>query len=143
MKHRHWQHSGYTLIELMIVVTMIGIISSMAFSGFVGYTALADRAQGQSDLYEIAQIMERNFTENRTYAPSNADRDAMLAPYNNNTIRYVYSATTGANAFSITATTTTDARDEIDLQINQAGVEEWRNKGDSSCETTTGWDSID
>ncbi|MBX2869941.1 MAG: prepilin-type N-terminal cleavage/methylation domain-containing protein [Acidiferrobacterales bacterium] len=141
MKHHHLQQNGYTLIELMIVVTMVGIISSMAYSAFTGYTASADRAQGQSDLYEIAQIMERNFTENRSYALSNADRDAILAPYNNNTTRYVYSATLAANSFDITATVG-DSRDDIDLQINQAGVEEWKDKTDSSWEASTGWDNI-
>ena len=141
MKHRHWQHNGYTLIELMIVVTMVGIISSMAYSAFTGYTSSADRAQGQSDLYEIAQIMERNFTENRTYALTNAEADAILDPYNDNTTRYVYSATTAANTFDLTATVA-DSRDDIDLQLNQAGVEEWRTHGDTSWEATTGWDNI-
>ncbi len=145
---------GYTLIELMIVVTMIGIVASIAYSSFTGYTQRADRSQAQADIYEIAQIMERGYTENQDYQQVSFNGSAVGAsndldffddrnPRYNFTVTAVAPAVGTASSYLIQAIPTDESRDNIDMRINQRGTEEFRTHGDSTWSATIGWDNID
>jgi len=59
---------GFTLIELMIAVAIIGILASIALPAYQQYVLRANRADAQAILMESAQFMERYFTTNNSYA---------------------------------------------------------------------------
>lgn len=58
---------GFTLIELMVAVAIIGILASIALPAYQQYVLRASRADAQAILMETAQFMERYFTTNNTY----------------------------------------------------------------------------
>jgi type IV pilus assembly protein PilE len=58
---------GFTLIELMITVVIIGILASIAYPSYVEQVRKTRRTNAQSDLVELASFMERHYTENFTY----------------------------------------------------------------------------
>lgn len=60
------QH-GMTLIELLIVVVIIGIIASIALPGYQESVAKARRSDAHANILELAQWMERYYTENGRY----------------------------------------------------------------------------
>lgn len=59
--------SGFTLIEVMIVVVIIGIIASIAYPSYQEHVRKTKRADAQAALMELAQFMERHYTANGRY----------------------------------------------------------------------------
>lgn len=58
---------GFTLIELMITVAVIGILAAIAYPSYQKYILRANRADAQAILMENAQFMERYFATANTY----------------------------------------------------------------------------
>jgi type IV pilus assembly protein PilE len=59
---------GFTLIELMIVVAIIGILAAIAYPSYQEYIRRAARADAQGAVTSLASVMERWFSDNNTYA---------------------------------------------------------------------------
>lgn len=59
---------GFNLIELMIVVTIIGIIAAIAYPSYQNSVRKARRADAQTKLLELANYLERKYTEVNSYA---------------------------------------------------------------------------
>jgi type IV pilus assembly protein PilE len=58
---------GFTLIELMIVVAIVGILSSIAYPAYTESVLKGRRAQGRTALAELMQQQERYLTQTNTY----------------------------------------------------------------------------
>ncbi|HYA19158.1 MAG TPA: type IV pilin protein [Burkholderiales bacterium] len=58
---------GFNLIELMIVVTILGILAMIAFSIYTNEVIKGKRAEGKAALMQAAQIEERYYTANNQY----------------------------------------------------------------------------
>lgn len=69
MQMRTHTQSGFSLIELMVVVAILGIITSIAYPSYIEQVRKTKRADLTSDLLECSGILERRFTVNRTFGP--------------------------------------------------------------------------
>ncbi|MBV1897808.1 MULTISPECIES: type IV pilin protein [Cycloclasticus] len=67
--------NGFTLIELMIVVAIIAILTSIAYPSYVENTRTNKRTTAQSDLLKLSNFLERRFTENNSYLILNGTSD--------------------------------------------------------------------
>lgn len=63
---------GFTLIEVMIVVAIIGILASIAIPNYSTYVERARATEATSALAQMRIRMEQNFQDNRTYNNNNA-----------------------------------------------------------------------
>ncbi len=65
------RHSGFTLIELMIVVAIIGIIAAVAYPAYTDSIRKGKRAEARTALMNLLQQQERYMTQMSTYAAFN------------------------------------------------------------------------
>ncbi|CAI8981608.1 MULTISPECIES: type IV pilin protein [Pseudomonas] len=58
---------GFTLIEIMIVIAIIGIVITIGYPSLTEYVKKGRRADVVSNLSEQAQILERFYSKNNVY----------------------------------------------------------------------------
>lgn len=60
-------NSGFTLVEVMIVVAIVGILASIAYPSYQESVRKGRRAQARTALSELVQQQERYYTQRNTY----------------------------------------------------------------------------
>ncbi len=61
------QQNGFTLIELMIVVVVIGVLAAIAYPNYQQYQLKAGRSDGHAKLTQVMQTQERFYSQNQAY----------------------------------------------------------------------------
>jgi type IV pilus assembly protein PilE len=64
---KYMKNKGFTLIELMIVVAIIGIISAVALPSYNSYIIRSKRTECRTALMQVMQQQERYFTQQNAY----------------------------------------------------------------------------
>ena len=113
------KQKGFTLIEVMIVVVVIGILASIAYPAYQDYVMEARRAEGKAAIANVAQRMERCFTESSTYTPAGG------CVANFATENGLYNVSVGnlsATTYTITAAQTFGDGECGDLTLTHTGI---------------------
>lgn len=124
--------SGFSLIELMIVVAIVGILAAIALPSYSEYVKRGNRASARAAMLEAQQFMERFYAVNSRYTTDAAGTLSPALPTRLQRVpaespRYTLSLSAPAlNSYTITATP--DTTDKCaNLTLTSTGV-----KGTSS-----------
>jgi len=120
------RRNGFTLVELMIVVAILGILAAIAVPTYRGYVATAKQSEAKANLETLRLLEEQYFADNRTYLAG--DTAYLIAnlpgfePGNVADLLYVYTVeagTSGDIATSFLATATAGANATGVFTINE------------------------
>lgn len=131
-----YRHKGFTLIELMITVAIIGILASIALPSYKNYIIKSSRTAAQTELMELASIQEKVYLNSNAYTASvTTAYDGTIAGGLGRTSgkttdgKYDLSITSAApfQTFTITATpvVTQSQNGDGNLTIGQNGIRLW------------------
>lgn len=124
---------GFTLIEIMTVVVIIGVLSSLAYPSYANYLKKGYRTEGRSALLDIQAKQERYYMQNYKYA----ELTKLNIPEMTENDKYKISMTLSSDKkyFTLIANNTFNDAECVSFTLNSIGEKSYTGRGDQ----TTCW----
>lgn len=126
------QQNGFTLVELMIVVVIVGILASVALPAYQDYVIRGKLTEATSNLANARVKMEQQFQDNLKYGDAGGTTCPAGIPASTDNFNYTCS-TPAIDTYVITATGKSPLNDFV-YTINQANTKQ-------TTSLRTGWGS--
>lgn len=117
--------AGFSLIELMIVVVIVGILAAIAYPSYTRYIQRSNEAEAQGQIMNFASAMEAHRAKNFSY---NGASVSALAPALDTNEHYSANVVLGNNnqSYTITAAPSSSLMSGMPtLTLDSAGVASW------------------
>lgn len=116
---------GFTLIEIMIVVVIVGILAAIAYPSYIEFVKRGHQTEAQGQIMELASALEAHRAKNFSYDGASV---AGLAPSLDNNEHYNPTLTLSNNnqSYSISATPSSSLMSGMPtLTLDSTGVSSW------------------
>lgn len=131
---------GFTLIELMIVVAVVGILAAIAYPSYTDSVRKARRSDGTAALMNAAQRMEVYYAREATYTSILADANITANSEEGYFGLSIFAADAGSYTLRATAVGSQLNDDIKGFQITSTGAKT-RSLDGSDWTTHPGWDN--
>lgn len=111
---------GFTLIELMITVAIVGILAAVAYPSYTDLVLRSNRSEAQRQLLHYANLQEQVFVDSRSYSTDMKGLGKSTVTIKTDSENYI---------ISVSAQTATTFTLKAEAQSNQTN--------DSGCTTLT------
>ncbi|WP_444883716.1 type IV pilin protein [Microbulbifer sp. PSTR4-B] len=134
---------GFTLIELIIAIAIVGILAGIAWPAYQENVRTASRADAQGALMGLAQAMEKHFTENGTYeGAATGDADTGVpnifpssSPLDGGAKKYNLRITAASQStYTLRATPINGQAGDGIVELRSSGVRGWDRENDSKID---------
>ncbi len=97
------QNKGFTLIEILIVIAILGIIAAIAYPSYLDSVVKARRSDARTALLDLSQRIERFYSENNTYTGAAAAVGGTPQMSDENWYQVTINVTGGGTGYTLTA----------------------------------------
>lgn len=78
MRHMRQRQSGFTLLEVMVVIVILGILASLVVPNLMGNKESADRQKAISDIVSLENALDMYRLDNNRYPTTEQGLDALV-----------------------------------------------------------------
>ncbi len=133
---RKQKQQGFTLIELMVTIAIVGILAAVAYPSYINYVKKGNRADAVDSLLALAGRMETYYMNKDTYAGAtiNATGTGTVGSNKSKAGSFTLSITSAtAFAYSLTATPLSSDPECTTLTLNSLGQKGATGSASASC----------
>lgn len=106
LSHRRLSSSGFTLIELMVVVVLVAIVAVVAVPSYRASVKKTYRRSAQATLMQEMQLQQQYLADQRTYAANNTALNFSPSPDIGSMYNFTYSNVSNGPPPTVTAVAT-------------------------------------
>lgn len=140
--------SGFTLIELMVTVVIVGILAAIALPSYSSYITKSQAKSAASDLVALSVVVENFYLRSLTYTAPTPNPTTNTAetqsyavgwqPSSGDSFKYTIRVTTATKSYILTATGISGTRNAgCILTLNQANARTIN--GGTTCGGMSAW----
>lgn len=95
---------GFTLVELLVTISIVAILASIAFPAYIDFVTRSNRTEAQRELLRLANLQEQFYVDNRKYTEDMKKLGLSADPFITESNLYSIDAAVKNGGFVLTAT---------------------------------------